>query len=217
MIWVNSAAILISAYVMAYALMRVAAYVVPRLMTAPPSPLPLGMFAAISLIGFCMVTGTPGAAIVAMLAMCIAGVRYEFFAASPRVLYGASLIASALIASLALTFSGWQVDGISPYALAGGIGVALCIALGGIAQLEALHLSLLLVLAGISVALPLALDTPFHTALDGAIVLACIGAYHLARRHLRHATTLGSAFSMPALVIMLHGLVAAAISVMKGL
>lgn len=217
MIWVNTAAILGSAYVMAYSLARVAAFALPRVIARAPSPLPLGIAGAISLIGFCMVTGTPAAVILAMLAMAAAAVRYHYFAASPRILYGAALLTAAFVASLGLTYSGWQVTGVSPYLVTIMIAAVWVVVLGIAAQADALHLPVLLALGAISLVTPLVPGLPYHIALDGAIMLACVAAITQARRHIRSATALDSTFNLPACVMMLHGATSAILGLMKGL
>ena len=217
MIWVDTIAILISAYAFAYGLMRATVFLLPRVLPNPMSPLPLGSAATVSLIGFCMVTGTPGAAILAMIFSAIAITRAQFIGGSRTLEYAALLVGGLLIASLCITQKSLQIDAATPYVLAAIIAVALVVSLFLLAQAEAAHVPVLLLGSAASFALPPVLGAPYHVALDSAVMLACFGAFMHVRRHVRLPVTLDGAFTMPALIMMLHGFMVSAITLAKGL
>lgn len=217
MVWVNAIAILISAYVFAYGLVRVGAIVVPRLLPTPVSPLPLGMMVSISVIGFCMVTGSPGPVVFGMILAAIAASRFELGAGNGSLHRLALLIAAALVGSTFLTHQSLQIEGVSAYILA-------IIAAGGVAGVtlildhaEALAKTLLIGGSIALIAAPVLLPAPYHLALDGALVLIGMAAFQHAARHIRSPITLDRSFTLPSVIIVMHGVMVAIITTMKGL
>lgn len=77
MLFINALAILVSAVICTYALLRIGAFLLPLAMPQAPRPLPLGGAPAISVIGFSIVVGAPSALILAMLAASFICLRHE--------------------------------------------------------------------------------------------------------------------------------------------
>ncbi len=217
MVWVNAIAILVSAYVFAYGLVRVGAIVLPRLLPHAISPLPLGMMVSISVIGFCMVTGTPGPVIFGMILVAIAAARSALGAGGAALHRIMLLIAAVLVGSVFLTHEALQIDGVAPYILA-------AMAVGAVAGVslvldhsQTLAKTLLIGGSTALIAAPIVLPAPYHVAIDGALVLIGMAAFGHAARHIRIAITLDRAFILPSVIIVAHGVLVAITATVKGL
>lgn len=217
MVWVNAIAILVSAYVFAYGLVRVSAIVLPRLLPAPVSPLPLGMAVSISVIGFCMVTGTPGPVTFAMVLVAIAAARFELGAGNASLHRLALLIAAALVGSIFLTHEALRIASVSPYILAAIAAAAVAVVTLVLDHSEALAKTLLIGGSIALIAAPVVLPAPYHVALDGMLVLIGMAAFHYAARHIRTPITLDRAFTLPAIIIVIHSVLVTITATMKGL
>lgn len=217
MVWINAIAILVSAYAFAYGTTRTAAIVLPRLLPSAISPLPLGMAVSISVIGFCMVTGTPGPVTFGMILVAIAAARYELGAGGASAHRLVLLIAAGLVGSVFLSHETLQVEAISPYILAAFAAGAVAAVTLVLDHSEALAKTMLI---GGSIALiiaPIILPAPYHVLLDGALVLIGMAAFQHASRHIRSTITLDRAFTLPSIIIVTHGVLVTIIATMKGL
>lgn len=217
MLWVNAIAILVSTYVFAYGLMRTAAIVLPRILPQPVSPLPLGMATTISVVGFCMVTGTPGPVVLAMIIVAITATRSALTHADPFLHRLALVLAGLLVGSQFLTQESWAIPSVSNYVPAAIAAGALVFALFVLEQAAALRQTLLVAISIGLLAAPLLLPAPYHVALDGALVLLGIAAFYHAQRHIRRPVMLDGAFTLPASIIVLHGVLVTLVTSVKGL